>query len=378
MKAASRRVSRDKTVRNLAALARSGSSMRVLNLATVALRDEETAGYAERPFFENRLLNASIIVKHRLRPSETDLFADSRRHGTKIVIPFDRHDLSRGGYSVFVGERRWFDCLAEVIPQIDPSSRDIAILYLLDQYPSLDPFLISELMKRAGHDIAPCYFNLNATEVERMRRFTANEIRQLIDLALGDRGVNEGGLLILVESLLTGGDDGRLTPLRRALRMSEPEFSKGLFAWRGILYYKWQHERLLKDAQSFMKSLKSLQISGPIDDMGSSQLRRSQVTVVAKVRNAHQHVARLMRSYDSAYSEITSSSNAARFRTFLLEAPQMFDTLSETIGITSDLIHYWLFMFPGPLRPTLTIEGALSTLADFDTALTQCVEDIRI
>jgi hypothetical protein len=82
----------DRSVRSLSALS-GASSNRVLNLITIADANADKENYGNAPLFESKTLNNSIILKHRLRADEVDLFVTPRALATKIIIPFQRSDL---------------------------------------------------------------------------------------------------------------------------------------------------------------------------------------------------------------------------------------------------------------------------------------------
>src|ERR1700677_1220166 len=94
----------DRIVRHLAHLDESASTARVLNLLGVYRRRSRDPGYAERPFFRNPTLNKVLILKHRLRRNEGELFFDARRTATKVIFPIDGADLKLGGRYVFVNQ----------------------------------------------------------------------------------------------------------------------------------------------------------------------------------------------------------------------------------------------------------------------------------
>ena len=94
----------DRTVRNLAHLEESASTARVLNLLRVYRRQRNNPAYSENPLFQSPTLNRSIILKHRLRRNERDLFFDARKTATKIIIPIDGAELKLGGRFVFVNQ----------------------------------------------------------------------------------------------------------------------------------------------------------------------------------------------------------------------------------------------------------------------------------
>ena len=94
----------DRSIRCLSALC-SASSNRVLNLITINDANVDNEKHRTMPMFDSKILNNTIILKHRLRADEVDLFVTRRAIATKIIIPFERSDLRVGGQSFFIGQR---------------------------------------------------------------------------------------------------------------------------------------------------------------------------------------------------------------------------------------------------------------------------------
>lgn len=360
----------DVTRRNLALLSHTASSMRVLHLSDIADVHGADPDHHARPLFPNRVLNTSIVLKHRLRPNETHFFSDGRTVATKVIIPLARQDLSLGGYSVFVGERFWVDRLREYAPGLTENAPDLAILRILDEAPSLDPFLLGILLERDGYRVAPCYFGLPAADVERMRRFVALEMSSLIRMAIPTAHIDEAGTGKLVDALMTDGEDPGLNMLCRAMRMSEEEFKDGLHAWKGFLYYKWQQGRLLADARHFMASIVQLRLSGVVDHVAAGEFKRERQIVQSSFRALHRRVAAVLGQYDSAYRALTDHRDPHAFREFMFAAPEQFVVLSEAIGVASDMMSYWRHQFPGPAPPMMQVEIACLQMREFSANLT--------
>ena len=95
----------DRTIRRLNNLYSSASTFRVINLVKINQLYGKDAEYTRNPLFHNKMLNQSIILKHRLRPHELDMFDDHRTVATKIILPIDRGDLRAVGQYMFVGQR---------------------------------------------------------------------------------------------------------------------------------------------------------------------------------------------------------------------------------------------------------------------------------
>ena len=64
-----------------------------------------------KPLFVAPALNAAVILKHRLRANEIGTVSTRHRTATKLIVPFERSDLSLGGRSLFVGDRGWMESL---------------------------------------------------------------------------------------------------------------------------------------------------------------------------------------------------------------------------------------------------------------------------
>ena len=102
--------------------------------------------YKSHPVFQNQTMNTSIIVKHRLRGNEVELFPLPRRTATKLLIPIETNDLRLGARYVFVGQRRFEQSLSEAfgieIGGDSPDLKHAGRSWI--KSPTLDPFLLRE------------------------------------------------------------------------------------------------------------------------------------------------------------------------------------------------------------------------------------------
>ncbi|MEY3292569.1 MAG: hypothetical protein RJB12_340, partial [Pseudomonadota bacterium] len=64
----------DRAVRSLEFLEKSASTARVLNLFQIYKAHGHTSAWREQPLFQTPGLNQALVIKHRLRRNETDLF----------------------------------------------------------------------------------------------------------------------------------------------------------------------------------------------------------------------------------------------------------------------------------------------------------------
>jgi len=105
----------DRSIRRLTTLERSASTARVLNLLAIHKRDPDDPELLAKPFFENRVLNRCIILKHRLRPHEQFEFSTATTSTatwtglftTKIQPPKTEAEVRANPLGVYIHALNW-------------------------------------------------------------------------------------------------------------------------------------------------------------------------------------------------------------------------------------------------------------------------------
>ena len=168
------------------ALARAESS-RVLNLSGIDQRWSQFEDHAERPLFENKVLNRSIIMKYAPKPGELFEYAERRIKSTKVLFPLDRHDLSLGSFSGLVGQKNFSRIMSRHLNGVERlSDRDVRVLGLIVELPTLDPFLLYAQLRTNGLDISPVYFQLSETDRLAIQQEMAQAFTPLVLLCFPD------------------------------------------------------------------------------------------------------------------------------------------------------------------------------------------------
>ena len=361
----------NRDVRNLANLGETASTSRVLNLAQVHLASSKEKEYQLKPFFRDSQLNKCLIVKHTLRANERELFGRSKRTATKIILPFDPVDLRLGGRSMFVNQVG-FDSFCRSYFNLDDAAgnNDVQLLRLLDNLPSLDPFLVREQLSRHGYRPGACYLKISPFDVQRMIGFANAEIERLVITAFGKDLIGDAGLK-LAGKILANELDKELWPLRTTLRMSDAEFSDGIFSWRGFLYFKWRHIALQDEMRKVLEGLSTYQPAGKADEAMRDFLREVRPRLAKRIVSAATNVGRTLAIYDQAYRALVDGSNPGPFRRFLLDGPGLFFELGESIGILSHIGSFWAYRMGAAAQNAqrLTPTEYADILIDFDESL---------
>ncbi|WP_303828665.1 hypothetical protein [Asticcacaulis taihuensis] len=358
----------NRDVRSLANLGETASTSRVLNLSAVHVNSAHEKDYQLRPFFRDSQMNKAILVKHTLRANERELFGRYRRTATKIILPFDVTDLKLGGRSILVNQVG-FDafCRGYFGDDINANA-DVQTLRLLDQLPSVDPFLVREHLSRHGHKPGACYLKISPYDIQRMIGFANEEIERLVRTAFS--GSVGGSAIKLAGKILANELDAELWPLKATLRMADDEFSDGIFSWRGFLYFKWRHIELQDEMRKVLEGLSTYQPIGACDDGTRDYLKEVRPRLASRIVNAVASVGRTLNVYDRAYHALVHGENPGPFRRFLLDGPSLFFELGESIGILSHIASFWSYrMGQQMMTQRLTPFEYGDILMDFEDSL---------
>ena len=353
----------DHTVRSLSALGNASSS-RVLNLAAIAVAQKDNPRHSEAPVFHSPAINSAIILKHRLRDDELDTFTPRRAIATKVIIPFQRTDLRAGGRSLFVGQRGFEDMLRDAGNYGDRPDlkRDLEVLRLIDTAPSLDPFLLREHLRDNGVTPDSCYFAISHTDQHNMFEHAYREIRRLTAMAAGGKGASRDSHTgRIAEALLSSDADERLDPLRLTLKLADGEFSEGMFAWRGFLYYKWSVEEFWPNIIKVLRDIKVIRPLGRLVGDEAAYLSNIKRALILGVKANSEDVTRMLKMYDDAYAHLIDIQDPRMFRQFLLRASSMFPDLGQKIGSMSHVTSFWRYRFPDG-APKLAEAAELMTI----------------
>lgn len=357
-------------VRSLEHLENTASTARVLNLRAIAIRFQADEEYKARPFFDHPALNKAIIVKHRLRPHEHDDFYGYRRSATKVLLPIEIEDLSVGARYLFVGQKN-FDRLLETTYGIELRSgdRDLKILQILDDTPSLDPFLLREQLKRHGIEAATCYFDISEADMNRMFDFAQREIQQLVEMSFGGEGKFKDHAAKLARKILNDANDAALEPLRQTMQLSPEQYQEGIFCWKAFLYYKWRLSTVVQQLNGVVAQIAQVAPKGSIDNEMRAALTASREQIRKAIILSYRKVSETLRVYDDAYDAMTKRGDPLRFRDFLLQAPALFHDLGERLGAIDHIISFWRFRFPEGRKPNVLPDELADIFADFEQSL---------
>ena len=362
-------ITADRSVRCLSAL-EGASSSRVLNLIAIADANADNEKHKNAPLFLSPVLNRSLVLKHRLRADENDFFATRRAVVTKIIIPFERSDLKCGGRSLFVGQRGFEEMLNDVgnYRERADMKRDLDVLKLIDNVPSLDPFLLREHLR--CNEIVPdsCYFAISSADQQRMHDYASQEISRLTALANGKNRQN-AATSRMVAALLSSEVNEKLEPLRATLGLRPNEFAEGVFSWRGFIYYKWCLDEHWPQLIRALKGIKAVLPIGKINGEEKAFIEASKNSILRGAKANSMEIRRIISVYDIAYGSLVDCHDPKLFRDFLLGAPKLFLDIGDRMGAMSHITSFWNYRFPVGAPRTADAEELIAIFQDFNKSL---------
>ncbi|HEY2009005.1 MAG TPA: hypothetical protein VGH23_08455 [Rhizomicrobium sp.] len=357
----------DRTFRSLAALS-TASTSRVLNLLAITNAHAQDREFVANPLFSSPMLNSAIILKHRLRADEVDLMLNNRAIGTKVIIPFEKTDLRSGGRSLLVGQRGYEEMLREAghYGERYDFEYDLKVLRLLDQIPSLDPFLLREHLRSNDVCPDPHYFEISDADQKRMFEYAAAEIRRLTSLAVARGSTRRSdGTSRLVSALLSTEVDEKLEPLRTTLQLGPDQFREGVFSWRGFIYYKWNLVDFWPDLVKALQQLKTIVPLRSMDHDQRAYITQAKQVILNGARKNSADIKNIIRVYDTAYDTMIAERDPRKFREFLLSAPAMFLEIGEKMGALSHITSFWKYRFPEGAPKSVDCDELTTIFQDF-------------
>jgi len=234
---------------------------------------------------------------------------------------------------------------------------------MLNNVPSLDPFLVREHLRMNGIEVSPCYSAISEGDQERMHQFVSQELSRLVNLASGSGSSSSSNRL--VSAMLSSNVDEQLEPLRLTLGLTGGDFREGVFSWRGFLFYKWSMTRFWPDIVGVLRDINRIMPVGAQTPEQRAYLSQIRHSIIEMVRNSGNHVSKALAVYDTSFADLVANQAPRTFRDFLLSAPRMFLELGEKLGAISHIVSFWRYRFPAGVPNTIDAEELTAIFHDF-------------
>ncbi len=352
------------------------STARVINLHHIGSENAHNPEHWEKPLFVCPAINNAFLFKHRVKSDEKYLFTSMRGVVTKLIIPFDRMDLTAGGQAIFVDQRGYAETLrAAGNYSSEKFDRDNYVLQLLNAIPSFDPFLLRDHLSNNKIAVSQSYFAISQGDQDRMHDFVSAELAKLV--AVTPAGDADSPHERLASAMLSSEVGENLEPLRSILDLTGKDFRDGIFSWRGFLYYKWSMNNFWPDVMPILREIHAIQPKGPQTPDQQFFLTGVRKTIIESVRDAAHEVNQSLKLFDVTFEQLVADPSAKAFRDFLLSAPLMFLELGEQLGSISHIVSFWRYRFPRGSQLAIDAAELVAIFQDFATSFGEKMQPRR-
>lgn len=168
--------------------------------------------------------------------------------------------------------------------------------------------------------------------------------------------------------MLSNAVDEKLEPLRLTLGLTGDDFRKGVFSWRGFLYYKWSMGAFWPDVMGVLRAINRLQPVGALSTEQKVYLTSARRRIIEMVRDSGNYVTKALAVYDASFADLVTHQAPKTFRDFLLSAPHMFVELGEKLGAISHIVSFWQYRFPQRGVVNIDVEELSAIFQDFSSS----------
>lgn len=356
----------------------SSGASRILNVAEITRGLEQTAREAGTPppgqlLFKHRSLNRTVFIK---RPKEfapppssplvstaeiidngqlRTITLDSHTRvekgdiATVVYVPYDPEHVEEGGVSFELAGRNRFQALFDATgfdarSDSDSVRRDLRILELIEDLPSLDPFLLKDRVALEDMAVPEAYFSISDAEFEDIKQFILGKFRPVTERVVDPGSPNavqhtEQFIMKLWEAR----DLDYLEPITKAFRLDPAQAGEIYYSWKGVTYYEYQYKRGQRALLGFADWLHSRAVPADFAKPAAREAMAEQARDVATAFARHlRNSSEILRTYNQSYEDLFVHGGDARpFIGFLRDSSTLFWDIAASISALNHGISVW-------------------------------------
>lgn len=296
--------------KRLLKLTLNSGSAKVFNVLDVTRRagaEGEAAG-ATPQLFSVRPLNHGIFFKIAAREPKG---GKDETLDTVLYFPYDAERAEDGGMSVSLNDRR-FDAVMREFTEVfgtnghSNEATDRAVLRVLKESPSLDPFLLKTGFLRMGLRVPDAYLQITREEWNAIRDHVRAKLMPMIEFGISDpRAIKADRIEEFVEKVWDGSDVSCLYPLIQTLGLPVADADEVIFSWKGLTFYEFQYQRRWESIKLMADWFR--EHSQPSDFVPQSvrlDLEGRREEVKRRMRGCLTTITGIIQDYDQSYAKL--------------------------------------------------------------------------
>lgn len=341
------------------------------------------------PFFQTSALNRCIVFKYpnfnveiaadnATNYSDKDsALSEDRPVETAIYIPNDEEFPQDGGYAIYMRQKGSEELLQRYVgvsadASSDAMKNDLVKLSMIDEIPSLDPFLLKTAFERDKIEINPAYLAMGSGEEGAIKRVISDKVRPIVGKAMGGGG---GGGQDKSQRFIDAIWDPSIPEAGlfiQAFKIEESQVGNVFSAWKGVSFYQYQFARnrgLIAEILKWYKSEQSIPIDFRANKHFAEQQNMFKARIQKKMINIVSNINQIFKDFDACYANFIDKGDPVPFRNFLISSHFRYWILGYCC---TSLIHcrniFERFMEAG-IKGQLTFEQMNEMLTNMDGSL---------
>jgi hypothetical protein len=353
----------------------SGAS-RIFNVASITHKLELAAGgTADEYLFGHRSLNDGIFIKRpkdavapvrsgssgtaeilengQLKTITFDMTARVEKGdiATFLYIPFDIEAIAGGGNSLDLSVVRGrTEALYNLTGfRADEEGRSIArdrrLIELIEELPSLDPFLLRDRLETDGIKAPEAYFEISESEFQEIKKYILSKFKPITTRVVDPASPKAAEIAEqFIMKLWEGKDLNYLAPITQVFRIDPEQASEIYYSWKGVTYYEFQYKRGQRTLLGFADwlhakgSTPSHYVKASVRQELEEKVRGVTTAFARHLKNSSE----ILRIYNQAYEDLFVRGGDARpFIEFLKDSSTLFWDIAASISAMNHGVAVW-------------------------------------
>ncbi|MBI1775221.1 MAG: hypothetical protein HYR63_07740 [Proteobacteria bacterium] len=304
------------TDRNLRYKLDSGAS-RVFNCLAITqqILTENKDTPADELFFKNRRLNNIVLIKEPNMAVGGDPFNAPLPIRTKVFIPYNLENPYEGGESKFTDEEGIESALeyfTGMNRKLDPVFKDdFRKIKVLEQMPSLDPFLLRDKLTLERITTSHRYFNLSEEEWNNIRGHIREKFFLMCQFATDGRATADK-VDLLVDKIWDGRDLQALAPMLAAFNLPPDQAPELFYSWKGISFFNYEFTKNTANVRAFSHWLNTTTPRGAADRTMGQEIDRDRDAIKAKLRVALSETISTLNEFNNSFDLLFKKRETAK------------------------------------------------------------------
>ena len=251
---------------------------------------------------------------------------------TAVYLPSDNKNPQNGGYAIYLRQKNAKSLLTRhfglnIDCDSNEFSSDFHKLNILDEIPSLDPFLIKTAFDGKKISLDQAYISLPFNVEKSIKASISRKIRPIIERAVGGSKAAKADSRIKFVNAIWDPSLPEAQLFIKSFRIDPKQSSIIFGAWKGLAFYEHQFSQQAPHIGSFLKWLNS-KSSTPFDIMQNRAHKEQQEMfkkhIDRRIRNMINNVLSIFRSFHNSYDAFIVGSDPVPFRNYLLSASRRY------------------------------------------------------